>query len=123
MMLRLFLSLLTSSAAFGLIACGDSGGYPADTSTAKPPRSGAVTSALASASSSGPIGIAECDDYVERMRACIEKAPAEERAKRKEAIDAVESAWTTQAKSATDKSLVQSACRQSLSAVQAAGCN
>lgn len=107
-----------------LAACGDSGGQPTtQTATGKPARSATTSASAPSPSSSGPIGILECDDYVKRMRECIAKAPEAERAKRKEAVDGIESTWMAQAKSATEKSLVKTACSQSLSALDAGGCN
>lgn len=116
---RPILSLL---AVLALGACGDSGGQPTETATGKPART-VVSSVTPTPASSGPIGIVECDDYVRRMRECVAKAPEAERAKRKEAVDGIETTWMAQAKSATDKSLVKSTCSQSLSALEAGGCN
>lgn len=74
----------------------------------------ATTSAAASASasvsapaaSSGPIGVAECDAYIEKMRACARDAPEADRAKRTESIDAIEKQWKERARVDSKATLV-----------------
>jgi hypothetical protein len=67
-------------------------GCPDDPSTGNtaPASSGPSTSTTSSAKPvvrEGEIGIKECDDYVTKMRACIEKLPEADRAAKKAVMD------------------------------------
>lgn len=47
----------------------------------------------APAETGGEIGIAECDDYISKYRACMDKLPAEGRAAYQQGLDQMVSAW------------------------------
>lgn len=94
------------------LGCNDAGSGSATTSVGASASSGAVVTASASGAAPqiGAIGVAPCDSYVKRMRACIQKAPEEERAPRSKSLDEIEKTWVTQAATEDGKKRVEVAC-------------
>jgi hypothetical protein len=77
----------------------------------------APEAAEAPAPAGDSIGIAECDDYVTKMRACIEKMPAEVQAATKSSFDQSIAAWKQAATNEAAKSGVQTACKTAADAL------
>ncbi len=97
-----------------LFACNDAGSTGATTSATTSASASSSAAATGSGSAAAPrlgaIGVAPCDSYVKRMRACIEKAPEEERAPRMKSLDEIEKTWVTQAGTEDGKKRVEVAC-------------
>lgn len=74
---------------------------------------------------SGEIGIAECDDYIEKYRACMNKMPAEGRAAYQQGLDQMVESWKSIPAEA--RSSLAEGCKMSTessrSAMQAMGCD
>jgi len=64
------------------------------------------------------VGIAECDDYITKMEACIEKMPAEAKEPQKAGLKAVREGWKSAASGAT-KDTVAVACKTALETMAA----
>ncbi|HTJ83369.1 MAG TPA: hypothetical protein VL400_16735 [Polyangiaceae bacterium] len=94
------------------LACSDSGATPApsSTSSATPTASNTVATAA--------VMPPACDQYAEKMKACIEKAPAEERAKRTEALEKTRAAWADESRDPKTSPNLASACQAALTAVE-----
>jgi hypothetical protein len=81
-----------------------------------------------SVASAGPIGVAECDEYVNKYEKCVtENAPVASRAQLKQNVDAMRSSWQqAAAKPAAAAGLAQG-CKQALATAKTAlasyGCN
>jgi hypothetical protein len=126
--------LLTLFAAAALVAC--SGG---EKPAAAPPAAGggapaagapaADSGAAASGADSvqaGDFGVPECDDYMKKYMACIDKMPEAARAASKQALEQTKSAWQQSASTAEGKAALASGCTQASEAakagMQAYGC-
>lgn len=97
-----------------LAACGD----PTTTTQASSSAPLAPLSVSAPSAVATGIGVPECDEYVARMRVCIEKAPAEERDAREKSVDEIEKNWKSQAGSTDSKERMTTACRSALAEFQ-----
>jgi len=112
--------------AFACYACGgNSAAPPATSSNAAAP---AASAAPASTASSGgaEFGVTECDDYLKKYVACIDKlAPAAQGAAR-QAIDQNRAAWKQAAATEQGKATLATACKAASDAtapvVRAQGC-
>jgi hypothetical protein len=71
--------------------------------------------AATSATTTGPIGVAECDEYVTKYEKCVtSKAPAASRVELKSNVEAMQSSWKAAAANpAAARSLAQG-CKQAL---------
>ncbi|NUP07059.1 MAG: hypothetical protein HOW73_13475 [Polyangiaceae bacterium] len=100
-----------------LAGCGN-------TSTTSGTTSATATGTVSAApSATGAIGVAECDEYITRVRACIATAPAEEREQRTKSVDDIEKTWKSQAASAVSREQMLTACKSSLKALdEGPGC-
>ena len=124
--MRKFLCVL-SFAALAMVGCKKEGEMAPATGTAEPKKEMMAAepekkeampeAAEAPAPSGGEIGIAECDDYVTKMRACIDKMPAEAQAATKSGFEQSISAWKQAAANEQAKAGVQSACKAALDAL------
>lgn len=66
---------------------------------------------LGKAAVAGPLGVAECDDYIARYQKCIdEKIPERSKKAYKEVIDETVKYWKTQTESPEEKMGLVSAC-------------
>ena len=114
----------------GLAACGkDELSVPTATAPAAatpdaPPPPVAPTSSTASA---GEVGIAECDDYLNKYEACLNgKVPEAARAALQQSLEATRDAWRQAAGNAHGADALRNACVQARestrSSLQAYGC-
>lgn len=104
---------------------------PADTSTsvattepAPAPEPAPTPVEEAPAATGGEIGIAECDDYINKYKACMDKLPAEGRAAYQQGLDQMVSAWKqvpTEARSSLAEGC-KMATENAKTAMQAMGC-
>lgn len=82
---------------------------PATPTAAAPAEPAAPTAVAASGDS---IGIAACDDYLDKYEACIsEKVPAEVRATLKTSLDQTRDAWRSTMASGAGKDQLEAACK------------
>ena len=105
------LSIGMVAVALVMSGCGDGGGKAAG--------GGASTAAAGGAST----GVAECEDYLRKVRACIgSKVPEAQRGLIGSSVDATEKSWAA----ITDKAALASACKmasdQAKAAYAAYGC-
>ena len=106
------------------LACYACGG-----NTAPPPATSSTSSApaaSASTSSGTEFGVAECDDYIKKYVACIDKlAPAAQGAAR-QALDQSRAAWKQAATTEQGKATLAAACKAASDAaapgMRAQGC-
>lgn len=82
----------------------------------KDTKSAAATGTADKGGGSGDsIGIAECDDYIKKMTACLDKMPGEAKEASKKAMEDSKKAWKESAKAAKDQT--QQACKTALDAL------
>ncbi len=65
----------------------------------------------------GEIGVAECDEYVTKMRACLDKMPAEAKGASQGAFDQSIAAWKQAASNEASRAGLATACKAALDAV------
>src|SRR5262245_61789247 len=65
----------------------------------------------------GDIGVAECDDYVAKMRACLDKMPAEAKGPSQSAFEQSITAWKQAASNEASKPGLATACKAALDAI------
>ena len=63
------------------------------------------------------IGVPECDDYVSKMRACLDKMPAEAKGASQGAFEQSISAWKQAASNEASKAGLATACKAALDAI------
>jgi hypothetical protein len=73
--------------------------------------------AEAAAPSGGEIGVAECDEYVTKMRACLEKMPAEAKAATQQGFEQSITAWKQAASNEAAKAGLATGCKSALDAL------
>ncbi len=106
--------LLSVALAVAAAGCGDSG------ATTAPTASGATATSSATAAATAVAAMPPaCDTYVEKMRACIGKAPEADRSARTKAVEATHAAWVEQSKDPKTASNLIAACNAALGAVEA----
>ncbi|HRI68107.1 MAG TPA: hypothetical protein PK156_27915 [Polyangium sp.] len=66
------------------------------------------------AAAEGAIGVAECDAYVEKMKAFLETLPAEARSAREPGFKAMQAAWRETAKFESTKANLAATCKAQL---------
>lgn len=72
--------------------------------------------ARASARAAEPIGIAECDDYIEKYEAClIDKVPDEQRADLRRTLNEQRSKWHDAMSSGQDQAAIAEQCKSAAS--------
>ena len=118
--MRKFLFVL-SFAALAMVGCKKEGEMAPATETKKEPMMAEEakkdTPAEAAAPSGGEIGIAECDEYVTKMRACLEKMPAEAKAATQQGFEQSITAWKQAASNEAAKAGLASGCKSALDAL------
>ncbi len=67
--------------------------------------------------SGGEIGVAECDDYVAKMRACLDKMPAEAKQASQSGFEQSINAWKQAASTEAGKQGLATACKSALDAI------
>jgi len=109
--------------AVALAACQQQAAPPASTATpaaapAATPATPAATpaaapSAAAPAATAGNIGIADCDEYLNKYQACVEsKVPESARATLIQSLDQTRAAWRTASATPAGKDGLAAACKQ-----------
>lgn len=107
-------SLLALAAALTLAACQQQSAPPA-TTAAPAPKATAAPAATADS-----IGVAECDDYLNKYQACVEsKVPETARAMLKQSLDQTRASWRTAAAAPGGKESLATACKQAREASKA----
>lgn len=66
------------------------------------------------ATSEAPIGVAECDAYVEKMKAFLDTLPSEARAAREPGFKAMQAAWREAAQNGPAKENLAGTCKAQL---------
>jgi hypothetical protein len=108
-----------SFVALAMVGCKKEGGEAAPaTAEAKKEMAAAPAEKPATAApSGGEIGVAECDDYVSKMKACLDKMPAEAKAASQSAFDQSINAWKQAAGTEAGKQGLATACKAALDAI------
>jgi hypothetical protein len=75
----------------------------------------ADTKAADSKSSGDSIGIAECDEYIKKYSACIDKMPEAARAPAKQGFETAKTGW--KASAAASKDTTKASCKAALDAL------
>jgi hypothetical protein len=109
--------------ALACYACGGGSASPPATSSAP----AASATPASTASSDAAFGVAECDDYIKKYEACIDKlAPAAKDAAR-QAIDQSRAAWKQAAATEQGKAALATTCKAASDAaapgLRAQGCS
>lgn len=84
-------------------------------------------STVVATSTAGDVGIAECDDYLNKYQACVlTKAPQSARATLKQSLEETRSVWRTASATPNGKAGLAAACKQvreaSRASLRAYGC-
>ena len=122
--MRKFLFALTF-AALAMVACKKEGGETTTTApqTKEPMRAEETKkdmpaeAAEPTGGTGGEIGVAECDEYVTKMRACLDKMPAEAKAASQSGFEQSINAWKQAASNEAAKPGLASACKSALDAL------
>lgn len=93
---------------------------PAAAPAATPPPA-ATTAAPAATASADRIGIAACDDYLDKYQACVaDKVPAEARASFESSLAATRSSWKSMAGNTATSASLETACKQAVESTKQA---
>jgi hypothetical protein len=93
------LSILSLIIAIGLMGCG--GAKTADNTK--------------TASTGDKIGVAECDEYIEKYEACLnEKVPEAQKATFKSSLDTMRKSWKDAASTPAGKDAMKTGCKSAL---------
>jgi hypothetical protein len=68
----------------------------------------------------GDIGVAECDDYLGKMKACSEKMQPEARGPMQESMATMSKAWKDASSTPEGKTALAAGCKQALDAAKSA---
>lgn len=111
-------TMLVLFAAVTLAACGknesvaEPSAAPAAAAEPSAPAAPAETATATMADSSDAIGIAACDDYLDKYAACVaDKVPAETRDVLKTSLEQTRDAWRSALSSGTSRSDLEAACK------------
>ena len=103
-------------------ACGSNAAPPAAASSATP----AASATPASTTASTGFGVAECDDYVKKYLACIDKLAPGVQAQARQALDQSRDAWKQAASTDAGRAGLATACKAASdaagTALRAQGC-
>ncbi|MDR2858619.1 MAG: hypothetical protein LBV50_12360 [Novosphingobium sp.] len=107
--------ILLGTLALG--ACSKGGDKPAGGGDEKPAtEETAAAGGEAGGTSAGGTGVAECDDYLTKLKACIDnKVPAAAREQVASALEQTKKSWAA----ISDKGALASACKQATEAAKA----
>lgn len=105
------IGLVVLLGALFAVGCGDKGG--GGDASAKPAASGEAKSG-----GGDSIGVAECDDYLKKMEACLSKVPAEGKPAMEQAMKANKDAWKQAAdQGGAAKDALKTGCKTALDAL------
>lgn len=71
----------------------------------------------ASGGGGNSIGVAECDDYIKKYQACIDKMPAAAKSTAEQGFKVQIEAWKTSAATAEGKAALKTGCKATLDAL------
>jgi hypothetical protein len=120
--MRKFLCVL-SLAALAMVGCKKEGEMAPATETKKEPmmaeeaKKEAPAEAAEAMPSGGEIGVAECDEYITKMRACLDKMPAEAKAATQQGFEQSIAAWKQAASNEAAKAGLATGCKSALDAL------
>ncbi len=122
----LIVSLLAGS-VFLMIGCDDkkkdeapAAAVAAPAAAAAPATPAAAAPAAAAAvAAGGDIGVAECDDYLKKMEACMGKMPAASKAAMEQGFKASRDAWKQAAATPQGKESLKTSCKAAADAMAA----
>lgn len=75
------------------------------------------TGAGTAGAAEGAIGVAECDAYIEKMKAFLDMLPPESRAAREPGFKAMQAAWRETAQNAASKENLAATCKAQLATI------
>lgn len=126
---------LAAAITLALAACNKPADKPADaapaadaaapaatpaTDAAAPAATPADAAAPAATPAAASVGVAECDDYLNKVNACLsEKVPEAQRAALQAGFDQSRSAWTQAASAPGGKEAMATACKTALEQAKA----
>jgi hypothetical protein len=103
------LAIVLLAAATFACGGGDQAQAPPGTAAAAP----ATTAAAATTGSAGEFGVPECDSYMQKYRACLDKnVPANMRGTYQTALDQTSASWRQAAATPQGKAALADGCRQ-----------
>jgi hypothetical protein len=79
-----------------------------------------VESKVTETPKTGDIGVAECDEYVQKMADCSNKVPAAAGQPMKDSLETMKKAWKDAATTPESKTALASACKQALDSSKSA---
>jgi len=65
------------------------------------------------------IGVAECDEYIQKYEACVGKVPAAAQATYKQSLDTMRTTWKKAAETPQGKAALAQGCKQALETAKA----
>jgi hypothetical protein len=83
------------------------------------PAPAAPPAAAPAAAAGGEIGVAECDDYIKKMEACLGKVPAAAKSAMEQSLKASQDAWKTAASTPAGKDALKTSCKAAADAMAA----
>ena len=111
--------------ALGCFACGGNAATPPATKSA-PAASAAATPASTTTTPATGFGVAECDDYIKKYSACIDKLAPSAQAANRDALERSRAAWKQAASTEQGRAALAASCKASsdaaASAMRAQGC-
>jgi hypothetical protein len=118
-------SLAVIALALACHACGSNAAPPA-ASSSTPAASATPAATPASTSGSTEFGVPECDDYMKKYLACIDKLAPSAQAQARQALDQSREAWKQAASTEMGKTALASTCKTASDtaapAMRAQGC-
>ena len=112
-----------SFVALAMVGCKKEGGETPATAAKKEPmmaeeaKKEMPAEAAEAEATGGEIGVAECDEYVTKMRACLDKMPAEAKQASQSGFEQSINAWKQAAANDAAKPGLASACKAALDAL------
>ena len=111
-------SLIVLSLSAVLLAACNKGG---DTPTATAPAAAPAATPAAPAATADRVGIASCDDYLDKYQACVaNKVPEAARASFEQSLGATRASWKSMASNSASASSLDAACKQATDAAKQA---
>ncbi len=114
------ISLFALCVALGVVmlACGGAADNTntanTNTGTANTSAKAAASPAAATASAGEKIGVAECDEYIAKVEACLAKVPAAGQPAVKSSLDAMRTSWKQAASTPQGKAGLAAGCKAAL---------
>jgi hypothetical protein len=117
-------SMFVFVTALACAACGNSAPPPPPAATSSPAAS--ASAAPASSSAAGEFGVAECDDYMKKYLACVDKLAPGAQAAARQGLEQSRLAWKQAAATEQGRAALASTCKaaseSAAPAMRAQGC-